>query len=103
MLGFYHQGSKTALFVSEGFRNLSSQNIWDHLETFFNLEKADLVERRSLDSPDEIEFDLPLKDFADAITSMKKGFEILSSEYFTKRKKHFVMVGRTKKNHLICD
>ena len=78
MLGFCHQGSKTALYVSEGFRNLSSQNIWDHLETFFNLEKADLVERRSLDSPDEIEFDLPLKDFADAITSMKKGFEILS-------------------------
>ena len=78
MLGFYHQVSKTALYVSEGFRNLSSQNIWDHLETFFNLEKADLVERRSLDSPDEIEFDLPLKDFADAITSMKKGFEILS-------------------------
>jgi hypothetical protein len=61
-------------FFSEGFRNLSSKNIWDHLETFFNLEKADLIEDSFLDSDDaDVEFSLPAKDFAEAIADMKKG------------------------------
>jgi hypothetical protein len=62
------------MFFPEGFRNLSSQNIWDHLETFFNLEKADLIENSFLDTEEaDVEFSLPEKDFAEAITVMNKG------------------------------
>ena len=62
---------------SEGFRNLTSQNIWDHLDKFFNLEKADSIEKSFLDDDDfddnEAEFFLPIKDFSEALSVMDKG------------------------------
>ena len=59
-------------FKSEEFRSLSSQNIWAHLENFFDLEKADLVEKNAVETPEEeVEFYLPFNDYDDAIARLK--------------------------------
>lgn len=57
---------------------MSSQNIWEHLETYFNLEKADFVEKsfKGYDSADKVvDFKLPEK-FCKAITVKEKGTKV---------------------------
>jgi hypothetical protein len=50
------------------------------LETFFDLEKADLIEKSFFnfdDNQKEMEFFLPVREFADAMAEMKKGKNII--------------------------
>ena len=63
-------------FFTEKFRNLTCQHIWDHLDKFFDLEKADVIEKSFFnfeDNQKEMEFFLPVREFADAMAEMNTG------------------------------
>ncbi len=76
-------------FVLGNFDGLTSDAIWERVEKYFDLQRADSIENAlKMKYQDRIEFSLPSKEFGKAMAEMQKKSKPMSFEIRKHRRPH---------------